>query len=435
MKFISNSKIKFFGLLSAGLLIFPLKYKFDQNKVKLNSKGGTVYAWGNGIYGQLGIGQETISQPVPMIINELSSANYQIEKLIASADISAVITTKKELLIWGKAKDGALGAFPGGTVNIVKPALFIYLDKIDSNVLDADFGKEHGALVTKNGSLYTWGVDMYNKLGHLEDSSAFTEKTRRRVPKSAYENVRFSQVVIQGEKKVISVRCGYNHTTCLTSEGEVYSWGLGKEGALGHSNFDNIKTPNKIEYFSQNNIKITKIDCGDNFTMAVSDSGRIFSWGKNNLGQLGLGQVSQQLKISTPTEISFHGEKIKDIFCGEDHSCVITANGDAYLWGYGIDGRLGNKNKMNMNTPTKISIDNSKIKKVSCGGQHTAILTEDGNLYMCGNGRNGELGRGDVLESTSVVRDEPLLVNHFKIKGEKIIDVACGSSHTIALAE
>ena len=52
---------------------------------------------------------------------------------------------------------------------------------------------------------------------------------------------------------------------------------------------------------------------------------------------------------------------------------------------------------------------------------------------MCGNGRDGELGRGDLLESHSVMRYEPLLVTHFKSENEKVVDVACGSSHTIAL--
>jgi len=62
-----------------------------------------------------------------------------------------------------------------------------------------------------------------------------------------------------------------------------------------------------------------------------------------------------------------------------------------------------------MFSPKKANIP-ERVKKISCGGNHTAFLGESGNLYMCGHGRNGELGRGDLLESQSVQRTEPLLV-------------------------
>jgi alpha-tubulin suppressor-like RCC1 family protein len=176
--------------------------------------------------------------------------------------------------------------------------------------------------------------------------------------------------------------------------------------------------------------------------MALSEDGVLYTWGQNNFGQLGLGRISQQLKVNQPIKIQLGDKKIKDIFAGEDHCALVTEDGEGYVWGYGIDGRLGNKNKMNQNVPTKILIEKNndsntskyaKIKKISCGGHHTAILTEEGDLYMCGNGRDGELGRGDLLESHSVMRYEPLLVTHFKNDNEKVIDVSCGSSHTIAL--
>jgi hypothetical protein len=210
--------------------------------------------------------------------------------------------------------------------------------------------------------------------------------------------------------KVVSAKCGYNHTLCLDEDGSVYSWGYGKDGALGHDNFENIPTPKKIEFFAKNNIKIKSIECGDYFTLALTEDGTVYTWGHNNYGQLGLGRISQQLKVNKPTKIDFGNKKVKQLFAGEDHCACVTEDGEGFVWGYGMDGRLGNRNKMNQSVPSKISLTEEKIKKVSCGGHHTAILTEKGDLYMCGNGRDGELGRGDLLESQSVVRDEPLLV-------------------------
>jgi alpha-tubulin suppressor-like RCC1 family protein len=376
----------------------------------LNPNTRHIYSWGNGIYGQLGSGNETNSQPVPKKIEDFNRINKNIIKLFAAFDASASITEEGDVYVWGKTKDGALGIFPGGSLNIKSPTLFHHFSQLDSKIADIDFSKEHGGLVTTNGILYTWGVDMYNKLGHKIEEAPVLNLRARKIPKAGFELVKFGKVTLPNNKKARSIRCGYNHTMCLTDDGEVFTWGYGKDGSLGHENSDNYDLPKAIEYFKRNNIKIQKIECGDYFSLALSEDGKLYAWGQNNFGQLGLGQVTQQLKVNVPTEILFGNKMIKDIYAGEDHSSCVTNDGEAYIWGYGIDGRLGNGNKTNVNIPYKIIINNEKIKKISCGGHHTAILTEDGNLFMCGNGRDGELGRGDLLESHSVIRDEPLLV-------------------------
>ena len=238
-------------------------------------------------------------------------------------------------------------------------------------------------------------------------------------------------------EKIIDVKCGYNHTICLTDYGSVYSWGYGKDGVLGHGNNENISLPSKIKYFEENKIKIKKINSGMNYCLVLSDNGTAFSWGKNEYGQLGLGTKTQQSKVNIPQPLKVGNLEIEYIFSGEDHSALITKNKEVYLWGFGLDGRLGNKMKMNLNSPSKLILEkkSSDFKKVACGGHHTAFLTNSGDLYICGNGRDGEMGNGENLQSSSVSISEPILVIHFKLTNEKVVDIACGSSHSIALVE
>jgi alpha-tubulin suppressor-like RCC1 family protein len=233
----------------------------------------------------------------------------------------------------------------------------------------------------------------------------------RKIPKTGCELIKFARVNLPQNQKVISVRCGCNHTMCLTENGEVFTWGYGRDGSLGHGNGDNIDLPKEVDYFKKNNIKIKKIECGEYFSLCLSTDGQLYSFGQNSFGQLGLGQITQQLKVNVPMHVNFGNKLIQDIFAGEDHSACITSEGEGYIWGYGVDGRLGNRNKTNVNIPSKIQIKDQIIKKISCGGHHTAIITEKGELYMCGNGRDGELGRGDLLESHSVIRDQLLPVS------------------------
>jgi alpha-tubulin suppressor-like RCC1 family protein len=64
-----------------------------------------------------------------------------------------------------------------------------------------------------------------------------------------------------------------------------------------------------------------------------------------------------------------------DISCGEEHSALLTKDGEVFTFGYGMDGQLGHKEKNNLNQPKKLAFD-KRIKKVACGGGHTGIVTE-----------------------------------------------------------
>ena len=76
---------------------------------------------------------------------------------------------------------------------------------------------------------------------------------------------------------------------------------------------------------------------------------------------------------------------------------------------------------------------NKKIASVDCGSSHAGFVTTDGELYMFGRGREGQLGRADMLESSVSYRVTPQRVEH--LKGKKVVSVSCGGDHTLALAQ
>ena len=95
-------------------------------------------------------------------------------------------------------------------------------------------------------------------------------------------------------------------------------------------------------------------------------------------------------------------KKVKDFSCGEDHAAYVDNNGNVFTWGFGGDGQLGHGDTNSMVTPKKLQFFNDKkVVKVECGGGHTAFLTDQNEVYMCGKGRDGQLGRGDQLESVA----------------------------------
>ncbi len=127
--------------------------------------------------------------------------------------------------------------------------------------------------------------------------------------------------------------------------------------------------------------------------------------------------------------------QVVDISCGEEHAALLTAEGHVYTWGYGHDGQLGHNSKTHLSAPKKIASFTERAKKIQCGGGHTAILTENGELFLVGRGRDGQLGKGDSIESVAASRYVPTKVEYFTKEKLKVADVALGTNHTLALVD
>lgn len=135
----------------------------------------------------------------------------------------------------------------------------------------------------------TWGNPDSGKLGHSkkvitsEEKKAIDDNYKKRgySPKNFadYNEMNFVYGPLES-KQVIDVACGFQHTACVTTDGEVYTWGYGKNGALGHGTWDIIEEPKIVEGLKD----IVKIDCGIDYTMAMDKNGKLYAWGSNRYG-------------------------------------------------------------------------------------------------------------------------------------------------------
>lgn len=179
-----------------------------------------------------------------------------------------------------------------------------------------------------------------------------------------------------------------------------------------------------------------KIECGIDYTMCMDKDGKLYSWGSNRYGQLGVSGTNTY-KLNKPTQIHVPHSvtKVVNFTCGEEHSALLTDKGEVFTWGYGNDGQLGHQDRQNLTQPRKLNFE-QKVSKVVCGGGHTGVITADsGLLYMFGRGRDGQLGRGGEIESIAAYRTEPKQVVTLQKEHNVIVeDVALGSNHCLALA-
>ena len=88
--------------------------------------------------------------------------------------------------------------------------------------------------------------------------------------------------------------------------------------------------------------------------------------------------------------------QIIDIKCGGEHSMILSKNGRVYTFGHGYTGQLGLGNSKNSTTPMIVkSLTNKSVNQIAAGWSHSMVLTSEGNLYVCGCGKFGELGLND----------------------------------------
>jgi alpha-tubulin suppressor-like RCC1 family protein len=195
-------------LLSSAFSVkyFSNKSKNKQVLSKIDNTQCDLYAWGNGIYGQLGLGAEKISQPIPDIVKSLNSV--KIKQIYANYDTSCILTDDNTLYVWGKTKEGSIGLFPGGlSNNIVLPTVFPFSHQIQGKIAHVSLSKEHSAMVNDEGQIFTWGKDSFGCLGHANKEN----KKRGGLNISSI----LCDVVSSGEVKNVrckQVACGYNYT-------------------------------------------------------------------------------------------------------------------------------------------------------------------------------------------------------------------------------
>eukprot|EP01138_Halocafeteria_seosinensis_P004778 gb/GECG01004885.1/.p1 GENE.gb/GECG01004885.1/~~gb/GECG01004885.1/.p1 ORF type:complete len:1539 (+),score=174.82 gb/GECG01004885.1/:1-4617(+) len=222
--------------------------------------------------------------------------------------------------------------------------------------------------------------------------------------------------------KVVMVSAGPCHSLLLTSEGTVYSWGVGRRGRLGLSDEETRMHPTPINAFGYlSRYKAYKVSCGDAHSLAATNDGTLWAWGCHKYGQLGIGVVSQgkigYATIPTRVEGPFgkNGKTrkfVRSISAGSTHSAAVTSDGNVWTWGSNKHGQLGQSSGSFVDdvtggkkrttghiywSPVQVSALTSecnsqhrerKMAKAVAGDQSTVFLSTQGLVWQCGYGNS-----------------------------------------------
>eukprot|EP01026_Neomeris_dumetosa_P076364 TRINITY_DN8188_c0_g1_i10.p2 TRINITY_DN8188_c0_g1~~TRINITY_DN8188_c0_g1_i10.p2 ORF type:complete len:238 (+),score=32.05 TRINITY_DN8188_c0_g1_i10:40-753(+) len=216
---------------------------------------------------------------------------------------------------------------------------------------------------------------------------------------------------------IVGIACGSAHSAALLDNGMVLTWGRGEDGQLGHGDAEDRVIPTIVEGLTH--VQPKTIVCGAEF-MAVlcSQEPQVYSWGWGDFGRLGHGSNEDSL-VPRPLPF-FTGIPIAQVCCGDSHTVIVTESGELYTFGRNQNGQLGLGHNQDQFNPQLVpSLQNKKMKEAACGAEHTVAVAEGGEVYAWGWGQYGNLGDGERHD-----RWQPTLVQG--LQGIKLGQISSG---------
>uniref|UniRef100_A0A3B3Z1X6 HECT domain-containing protein n=1 Tax=Poecilia mexicana TaxID=48701 RepID=A0A3B3Z1X6_9TELE len=192
---------------------------------------------------------------------------------------------------------------------------------------------------------------------------------------------------------VTQIACGSHHTVALTKDDQVYTWGQDSRGQLGLGGSNSgAGSPQHIRSLSA--VPVVRISAGGEHSFALTVSGGVFGWGRNDCGQLGLGDKEDR---NTPVLVNYlNTKKVTHISCGQEHTVALTKDGAVFTFGSGQHGQLGHNSFQNELRPRLVAeLWGAKVTKTACGRYHTLVLTDRMKAYSFGCNDHQQLGRDE----------------------------------------
>ncbi|MBI3775202.1 MAG: hypothetical protein HY273_06560, partial [Gammaproteobacteria bacterium] len=327
-------------------------------------KDGTVWAWGNNLYGQLGDGNTTDSA-VPVQVVGLSG----VTAISAGLNKSLALKSDGTVWIWGiyttarQSNGMAIGTSTPMQVNGL------------SGVTAIAGGGEHNLALKSDGTVWAWG---YNANGQLGNGTSENSD----VP-----------VQVTGLAGVSAIAAGYLHSLAMKADGSIWVWGPNGDGALGNgSTAIRQTTPSQVVGLSG----VIALAAGYQYTVALKSDGTVWAWGSNVYGQMGTGTASPGVPRTIPAQVAGVSE-IVALAAGEGHVLAVKADASVIGWGYNLSGQLGDGSTVTPRPLTPTSGLNSVVQVAAAWNQSFAVKSS-GHVCSWGSNTTGQLGSGSTAD-------------------------------------
>ncbi|XP_037406582.1 ultraviolet-B receptor UVR8-like isoform X1 [Triticum dicoccoides] len=387
----------------------------------------------------------------------------KVSAVAAGEAHTLALTSNGELYSWGRGTFGRLGTgceadvhVPTAVVPAVAAAPAAGRQRPRFTAVAA--GAYHSLALDDEGSLWSWGYNIYGQLGYGEENSlspclvdGFQDLGSPETLQDEEQNTLAGTPL-----KLSSVKAGGMMSFAIDSLGALWMWGNCPQ-QTDDGEFCIAATSAPLPVWDFHGHTVVKVACGNEHVVAAVSAGETYtggdlvcySWGNNNHGQLGLGDKESR---SRPVLISEFGEgsswEVYEIACGAWHTAVLTNKKsfdqdlECRCWTFGIgdNGQLGHGTTATICSPQPVDglPTGSFLISLDCGLFHTAVVSSDGEVWcwgmerglgLCPDASFSGMDAGDALYPIRVQSPE---TNGFKFLGP--VQVACGAAHTVLVA-
>lgn len=295
-------------------------------------------------------------------------------------------------------------------------------------IVDVTCGRAHSVVLTSLG-IFSFGNNSYGQCARpiVENEQYFGNR-------SVIQDVT-NHFPIEKSDEIICVKAGQDHTCFLTNSGSVLTCGWAADGQLGQDIFTVSSEPRLVKGDIQGE-KITQLATKGDFVLALSEKGEVFGWGNNEYKQLAMcGTNEPQIGVSRHLKIpSYVKAPILKVAASGTHCLIIDSDHNVWTWGYGLLGKGPKCDELAEPSiipktlfgcyPEIEHSMNRKASSVHCGLNSSAVLYDDGMLYMWGHNKYGNLGIGEKIDTYF-----PLRVN----LPARVKKIDCGPDQTFAI--
>jgi alpha-tubulin suppressor-like RCC1 family protein len=227
---------------------------------------------------------------------------------------------------------------------------------------------------------------------------------------------------------LLSYSGGLHHNLALTQDGKLYVWGSNDMGQLGLGHTQRQNTPVLLPWPPEGSKekKFRSVHCGVFYSLAITEDGNLFGWSTDTLmGSDNSGNPYRPRQILVPAPVVH-------VACGYNSVMAITGSGEVYGWGTNYNGELGMCAKQEKISKPTLHVELTKrgVRSLVCGGSHGLAIVQDGSVLGWGYNATGTLGTGDTIHRFTPV---PLISSEDAQKFSGISEICAGNGHSMAL--
>ncbi len=321
---------------------------------------------------------------------------------------------------WGLGTSGQLGNNTTVTSNV--PVMVQDVGMLGGRTLRAlSNAGAHSLALCTDGTVYSWGSNAFGRLGN-------GTTTASKVP------LGISGYGALSGRKAVSVAAGGTYNLVLCEDGTLCSWGLNANGQLGNNTTAQSSIPTAVDQTGVLSGKeIAGIAAGNGQSIVCDSDGKVYTWGANASGQLGIGTTTQSLvPAAVPSSGVLAGRSVVKVAAGLGLCAVLCSDGGVVTWGTNTAGQLGDSSNVQSSSPVAVIgsgiLLGRKIVDLAAGGSHCLALCSDGTLVAWGLNASGQLG----INSTSNSNVPVAVDASGALSGKTIVSISAGLNHSLA---